>query len=169
MPPGARPTADRVREAVFSALSDVQDASVLDLYAGSGALAIEALSRGAARALLVDRDQAAVDACERNLEAAGVADRGRVQRSAALAMLRSPPPAEAPFDLVLVDPPYEATADAVAGVLDALGRPGWLDAGARVVVERAVREAPVALPSTWEVAWERRYGDTLVVVLREQD
>jgi 16S rRNA (guanine966-N2)-methyltransferase len=151
---------------VFSSLGDVTGASVLDLYAGSGALAIEALSRGAARALLVDSDRAATEACDANLVATRLAKRARVLRAPVMTVLRGRPPAEAPFDLVSCDPPYDAAAADVADMLDALVQPGWLLETARVVVERAAREPLPSLASPWTVAWERRYGDTLVVVLR---
>lgn len=165
-PRAARPTTGRVREALFSALGDPADASVLDLYAGSGALAIEALSRGAARALLVDSDRAAAQACTANLAATRLAERARVRQAPVTTLLRGRVPEEAPFDLVLADPPYGAADDEITGVLDALAQPGWLQRTARVVVERASRE-PFPSPSGhWTVGWERRYGDTLVVVLR---
>ena len=169
VPPGARPTADRVREAVFSALGDVSGSNVLDLFAGSGAAAIEALSRGASRALLVDRDRAAVAACRANLQSAGFESRGRVQARPVATVLRAALPGEAPFDLVFVDPPYAAAPDEVDRVVTALGEPGWLTSGARVVVEGPARGRTVTTPGGWEVGWERRYGDTLVFVLRKQD
>ena len=127
VPDGARPTTGRVREAVFSALGDIAGCAVLDLFAGSGAFAFEALSRGAAHALLVDGDPRSADACRRNLEATGLADRGRVQTGLVSALLDREPPSEAPFDLVSLDPPYETTADDVAGVVARARRPavGW--------------------------------------------
>ena len=167
-PRGARPTTGRVREALFAALGDVTGAAVLDLYAGSGALAIEALSRGAARALLVDRDRAAIEVCAQNLEGARVADRGRVRASRAETVLGAAPPPEAPFDLVFVDPPYDASVDDLSAAIDAIAEPGWLVPGGRIVVERPARQGPVPVPAGWEVGWERKYGDTLVVVLRAQ-
>jgi 16S rRNA (guanine966-N2)-methyltransferase len=169
VPAGARPTAGRVREAVFSTLGDVAGAAVLDLFAGSGAFACEALSRGAAHALLVDADPGAADACRRNLEATGVADRGRVHAGLVSAVLEREPPREAPFDLVYLDAPYETSADDVAGAVRALGESGWLQPGARVVVERATRSGAMTVPEPWEVAWERRYGDTLVTILRQPE
>jgi len=168
VPAGARPTTDRVREAVFSALGDVSGTSVLDLFAGSGASAIEALSRGATSALLVDHDRAAVQACRANLDAVGLDAGARVVSRSVAAVVRGAPPAEAPFDLVFVDAPYETPAPEVEAVVGALGAPGWLAPRARVVVERPARGEPVAAPAGWEVTWTRRYGDTLVVVLREQ-
>ena len=165
--PDVRPTKDMVREAVFSALASrgalVVDA-VLDLYAGSGALGIEALSRGAAGALFVEADAAAAAVITQNLETIGFAGRGTVVRSDVGRFLAAPPPRAAPFDLVFADPPY-ATDDAELGaVLGALLAPGLLAPDATVVVERpagAVVTAPDELPATWE----RTFGDTLVVFL----
>jgi len=164
-PRGSRPTTGRVREALFSALGDMHDRSVLELFAGSGALAIEALSRGAAHAVLVESDRSAVDACTANLEATRSTDRATVLASTVGTVLARRPPVRAPFDLVLLDPPYDTSVDEVRGVVDALRAPGWLAPGARVVVERSVRSAPLVLPDGWAVGWERKYGDTLVVVL----
>jgi 16S rRNA (guanine966-N2)-methyltransferase len=166
-----RPTTDRVKESVFAALGDtrLRAAVVLDLYAGSGALAIEALSRGADRAVLVDREHAAVDAMERNVDVTGLAERARVQRGEVAAFVRRRPPAEAPFDLVLLDPPYDLPRAELEGVLDRLAGPGWLASGATVVVEQGTREPPAALPEQWAVTWERGYGDTLVVVATAHD
>jgi len=168
-PRGARPTTGRVREAVYSVLGDVTDASVLDLYAGSGALGIEALSRGARGALLVDVARDAAEACRRNLDATRSADRARVQSAKVEAVLKGSPPPEAPFDLVCCDPPYEAADDTVIGILQDLAAPGWLTDTARVLVERSSRTGlPQPLPAGWEVVWEREYGDTLVAILRHQ-
>lgn len=164
-PSDIRPTTGRVREALFSSLGDLTEMSVLDLFAGSGALGIEALSRGAARAVLVDADRTAVDAIATNLAATRLGERARVQQAAAGTLVRGRLPSEAPFDLVLADPPYGAGDEAVTDMIGALAAPGWLNEGARVVIERAAREPfPPVLPP-WIVGWERRYGDTLVVVL----
>jgi 16S rRNA (guanine966-N2)-methyltransferase len=161
-----RPTTERVREAVYSSLgSDVVDASVLDLYAGTGALAIEALSRGAARAVLVDADRAAADLGRRNLAATGFADVARVVEGTAAGFLALPPPPEAPFALVTCDPPY-ATPDAdIAAVLTALTAPGWLAPDATAVVERGVRTPVDPVPPGWRLRFARAYGDTLVTLL----
>ncbi|MGQ0802289.1 MAG: 16S rRNA (guanine(966)-N(2))-methyltransferase RsmD [Actinomycetota bacterium] len=162
----ARPTTDRVKESLFGALGDhrLRDASVLDLYAGSGALAIEALSRGAAGALLVEQDADAVAAIERNLEATGFADRARVRRGDVGRLLAGAPPPEAPFALLFLDPPYDTPAVEVAAVLGQVAAPGWLVPGATVVVERGAFGDPPTLPAAWAIAWERAYGDTLVSV-----
>jgi 16S rRNA (guanine966-N2)-methyltransferase len=161
-----RPTADRVKEALFAALGPgrLLGAVVLDCYAGSGALAIEALSRGATRAMLIDRDPLAVDAIRRNLRTTGFADQARVQRRGVGSVVRAAPPPEGPFDLVFCDPPYDQPAGKLAGVLAALAEPGWLAADATVVVERAASAGPPLLPPGWGVTWSRVYGDTLVVL-----
>lgn len=171
-PSGARPTTDRAREALFSALGErVVDSVILDLYAGSGAVAIEALSRGAQRAVLVDDDPQAIEACETNLAATRTTERASVHRIAVERFLAAGAPPEAPFDLVYCDPPYDTADDAVAAVLTALAAPGWRAEGARVIVERPVprsraSEAQVSpWPPGWAVAWERKYGDTLVTML----
>jgi 16S rRNA (guanine966-N2)-methyltransferase len=165
-PPGerVRPTTDRVKESLFAALGPARlvGARVLDLYAGTGGLAIEALSRGAAVALLVERDPEALRAIAVNLEATGLGGRARVHRGDAGALLAGPPPAEAPFDLVLLDPPYDLSDEPLARVLEALARPGWAAAEATVVVERAGGASLPPLPSGWRSTWERRYGDTLL-------
>jgi len=163
----ARPTTDRVKESLFGALGPdrLVDASVLDLYAGSGALAIEGLSRGATRAVLVERDHAAVTAIRRNLATTRLRDRARVQASTVATFLAGKPPAERPFDLVFIDPPYAVTFGELARVLNGLDRTGWLAEGATVVVERASGAGPAPTPEGWETTWERAYGDTLVTVL----
>jgi 16S rRNA (guanine966-N2)-methyltransferase len=161
-----RPTADRVKEALFAALGPdrLLGATVLDCYAGSGALAIEALSRGAARAVLVDRDPLAVDVIRRNLRSTGLLDRARVQRRGVTAFVRGDPPPDAPFGLVFCDPPYDQPAGELAGVLAALAEPGWVDPGGTIVVERAASAGPPAFPAGWGVTWSRVYGDTLLVL-----
>jgi 16S rRNA (guanine966-N2)-methyltransferase len=151
-----RPTADRVREAVFSILGPVEGLSVLDLFAGSGALGIEALSRGAASATFVERDPRAVAAIRRNLEALGV--EAPVHRRDALAFLRS---GAGPFELVFVDPPYDS-ADRVAAALSG-ALPPLLTYTARIVTESDKR---VPLELALPLERERVYGDTRIAVHR---
>ena len=162
-PANSRPTTDRVREALFSALgaARIAGAAVLDLYAGSGALAIEALSRGARIAVLVDRHRDAVEACRTNLESTGLTERARVVPLGVDAFLRTPP-AEAPFDLVFADPPYEMADVDLSATLERLRSPGWLTPDGVVVVERSKGSTP---PGGWIVGWERTYGDTLVSIV----
>jgi 16S rRNA (guanine966-N2)-methyltransferase len=165
-----RPTTERVREAVFASLGgETVGASVLDLYAGTGAMAIEALSRGASRAVLVDSDRAAASLCRRNLGATDLDDAGRVVEAAVTAFLALPPPREAPFALVTCDPPY-ATPDAEIGaVLVALTAPGWLAPDATAVIERGVRTPVDPVPRGWRLRNARAYGDTLVTLLTAGD
>jgi len=162
----ARPTTDRLKEALFSSLgARVHDATVLDLYAGSGALAIEALSRGAGRAVLVDSDLAATAAIRANLATTGFEDSARIERIAVERFVTAPI-RDAPFDLVFLDPPYELASAVVAEVLAALAATGALTDDATVVVERAKDGEPVVLPAGWGIEKERAYGDTLLVVAR---
>ena len=167
VPKGAntRPTTDRVKESVFGALgaNRLVGANVLDGYAGCGALAIEALSRGAERATLVDRDPRAVAAIRRNLISTKCGDRAMLQRRGFSGYLRGRTP-ETPFDLVFLDPPYEMTGAELGVVLELLTVPGWLSPEAGVVIERPAAAGPPPIPKGWEVAWERAYGDTLVVL-----
>lgn len=169
VPPGdaVRPTADRVKEAVFSALDArglVDGAAVLDLWAGTGALAIEALSRGAERALVVERDPAVAQLAAENLAVCGFTEVGRVEIRDVMTATAAPPPPEAPFDLVVADPPYEAEATEIEAVLAALRAPGWLADDATIVVERRAGREPFR-PGGWRVSWERSFGDTLVAFL----
>ncbi|MDX6632959.1 MAG: hypothetical protein QOG26_964 [Solirubrobacterales bacterium] len=150
-----RPTADRVREAIFSILGDVAGAAVLDLYSGTGALGIEALSRGAARATLVDTD---TSAARRNLATLGLEDRAEVVRGDALRFLRDDSQA-GPYDLVFCDPPYRLASRIEQDLATLI--PPRLGPSARVIVESAARE-PIRLGLP--VLTERRYGDTAVTV-----
>lgn len=149
---GVRPTTGRVREAIFSMLGPMEGLRVLDLYCGTGALGIEALSRGAAEATLVDTNPAVA---RRNLEALGLAGRGRMVRSDAVRFLDRTP--ESAFDLILCDPPYGLDQDQTAKLDPLLRR--VLARGGRLIVESSPqRPIEIALP----LARERSYGDTLV-------
>ena len=150
-----RPTSDRVREALFSILGDITGAHVLDLFAGSGALAIEALSRGAAQATLVDSSAAAVTAIRRNLERLGA--EAIVYRAGALAYLQRARGSSPQYDLVFLDPPYRQ-ASGLSERLSAALVP-VLAPQARVVAESDRRD-PLKLDL--ELLDERRYGDTVI-------
>jgi 16S rRNA (guanine966-N2)-methyltransferase len=153
-----RPTGDRVREALFAILGGrVEGARVLDLFAGTGALAIEALSRGASSAVLVEQAAPAVEVIRANLDALGLAERCRVRRTRAEAYLRTQ--RDGPFDLVLLDPPYAASVGLVAGLLGRLARTA-LAPGAVVVVEAAARSEAPPWPPGLVPERPRRYGDT---------
>jgi 16S rRNA (guanine966-N2)-methyltransferase len=158
---GTRPTADRAREGLFSTLESLTgtlaSARVLDLYAGSGAVGLEALSRGAAAALMVDSDDAAVRVIRGNVDTLGLPGAevrmGRAERLVAAA------PATEPFDVAFLDPPYELDDETVRGVLgDALAN-GWLAPGAVVAVERVTRGGPWTWPAGYSPLRSRRYGE----------
>lgn len=153
-----RPTSDRVREALFAMLGDLAGARALDLFAGSGALGIEALSRGAAEAVLVERDALALRALRANLDALGLAPpRASVRAIDARAGLRSARRRKETYDLLFIDPPYSQARDWGPELSTAL--PPLLRPAARVVVE-SDRRAPVQLGL--ELDRERRYGDTTI-------
>ncbi|RJQ76111.1 16S rRNA (guanine(966)-N(2))-methyltransferase RsmD [Pseudonocardiaceae bacterium YIM PH 21723] len=160
-PKGTRPTSDRVREALFSALDtmfDWQDARVLDLYAGSGALGLEALSRGAELATFVESHRPAAEILRRN--AAGIGfeiDLRIAQVDTVLAQ-----GTERDYDLIMSDPPYDVPNDAVTKNLAALTDNGWAGTDTLVVVERAVRAREFDWPAGWEPLRSRKYGDTML-------
>jgi 16S rRNA (guanine966-N2)-methyltransferase len=149
-----RPTADRVREALFSMLGDVTGAHVLDLYAGSGALGIEALSRGAESAVFVERDPRAVAAIERNLESLGLQE--EVLRQDVGRFLRR---GSGTFDLVFCDPPYDSASRLAGPLTERLLEVTSEDA--RIVTESDKRN-PLELP--FPLVTERTYGDTRIAI-----
>jgi 16S rRNA (guanine966-N2)-methyltransferase len=161
-PPGraTRPTSDRVREALFSILGPLDGIRVVDLYAGSGALGIEALSRGAAEAVFVERDPRAVAVLRANLEALGA--EAQVRRTDVLAALRDARERGETYDLALCDPPYRL-APGLGGSLGEALVP-VLAQGARVVTE-SDRRTPLDLDPL-PLTDERRYGDTLIRIHR---
>jgi 16S rRNA (guanine966-N2)-methyltransferase len=158
---GTRPTSERVREAMFSALEaavDIDGAHVLDLYAGTGALGLEALSRGAASATFVESDRSALDVLRRNTATVGLP--GTVVLPGAVESVLADRAAE-PFDIVLADPPYAVTEQQVALVLDRLTTNGWLAGHGVLVLERAAKTAEPTLPDGLTMIRSRRYGDTM--------
>ncbi|MDZ7280580.1 16S rRNA (guanine(966)-N(2))-methyltransferase RsmD [Sphingomonas sanguinis] len=156
-----RPTADRTREALFSMLTarlgDFEGLAVGDFFAGSGALGIEALSRGAASCLFVEQDRAALDALRANL--AKLEAKGDVRASSVMAL----GPARAPLDLILMDPPYGTGAGSVA--LDKLTRLGWVGAGTWVSIETAKQEEIELAGFTVDVS--RVHGKARLTLLRQ--
>ena len=161
-PRGTRPTSDRVREALFAALEHdpgLAGANVLDLCAGSGALGLEALSRGAAHALFVESDRRAAAVLRRNIAELGLAG-AEVRVAPAASVLAGP--AQRSYDLLLVDPPYEVPDAEVAGWLAAAAEHGWLAEGATAMVERSARGGPFGWPAQLRGVRERRYGDTVL-------
>jgi 16S rRNA (guanine966-N2)-methyltransferase len=167
-PAGAqtRPTADRVREAFFSALhtmTDLADARFADLYAGSGAVGLEALSRGAGHALLVESDARAARVIRDNIVALRLDAVARLNTAPVSRVLESPPEG-GPYDVVFADPPYAVTDDEVADVQRALVANDWLAEDAVVVFERSTRTAVRGQPLSWvdgvTADRSRRYGET---------
>jgi 16S rRNA (guanine966-N2)-methyltransferase len=152
-----RPTSDRVREALFSILGNIEGARVLDLYAGSGALAIEALSRGAASATLVENDRDALAAIRANLEPLADAE-AEVVRGDALTWLRG---IRGPYDLVFLDPPYSSAGKLAEPLSQAL--PAALSSNALIVSESDKRD-PLTLAFPLED--ERTYGNTRIAIHR---
>jgi 16S rRNA (guanine966-N2)-methyltransferase len=161
-PAGVRPTGDRAREGLFNSLStllDLDGAAVLDLYAGSGALGLEALSRGAASVVFVESGPRVLPVLRANLDAVGLPG-GRVVAGSVPTVVAGPPPAR--FDLVLADPPYATPVAEVLGVLESLVSGGWLAEDAVVVVERSSREEPWEWPTPLTGVRDRRYGEALL-------
>jgi 16S rRNA (guanine966-N2)-methyltransferase len=158
-PQGTRPTSERVRESLFNALEsagELAGARVLDLYAGSGALGLEALSRGAEDALFVESDRRAVQVLRGNvaeLALGGSVRAGQVESVLAQAT-------EKPFDLVLADPPYAVGAARLGVILAALGAGGWVAEDGLVIVERAQRDGEPDWPAGFVPLRSMRHGDT---------
>lgn len=160
-PKGTRPTTDRVREALFNVLAarlDFDGLHVLDLYAGSGALGLESLSRGASSVLFVEHDRRAADVIARNIATVGIPG-ATVRRGTVATVLAG---AGTPMDLVFADPPYEVGSGEVEQMLALLAGNGWLASDAVVIVERAASSAPLTWPGDWTAWPERRYGDTRI-------
>jgi len=168
VPEGVRPVSDMAREGVFSSLGAiVPEARVLDLYAGTGAMGMEALSRGAEHAVLVERDRAAVRAIRDNLGRTRLAEQAEIVAGDVTRFVTRDDKSQGPFELVLADPPYEAPLDEVEGVLEALSA-GWLSGeGSRVVLTRPSRSSTLVIPVHFSVARRLTYGDTLVLIIRE--
>ena len=165
-PPGVRPVSDRAREGVFSSLGDlVRGARVLDLYAGTGALGIEALSRGAASAVFVERAPRAHAAIRENLRRTGLAERATLVRGGVERFLDRA--VERAFDLIFLDPPYAADA-ALRSALERLNASGSMAEDATVLVTRASRDPNDVIPVDWAVAKRLTYGDSVVMLLRNQ-
>ncbi len=169
VPPGVRPTTDRVRESLFASLGVLEEARVLDLFAGTGALGLEAYSRGAARVVFVERSRRVGRALERRLDALGLGETEAlsiVQCAADVALRRLRERDEAPFDLAFLDPPYEEGSAETARetTLQSLLESGLLQAHATVVVEGPTRHPLAPVPGA-RVTDERRYGDTLLTWL----
>ena len=171
-PPGSRtrPTTDRVREGLFSAVAawagtaDAPSDEALaglafaDLYAGSGAVGLEAASRGAGPVLLVESDKRTAGVTTRNVRDLGLPARVRTGKVETVVAA----PSDQAYDVVFLDPPYELAGETLAGVLQALSDGGWLAAGALLVVERSRRTAEPVWPLVVVDTWSRTYGETVL-------
>ena len=172
MPPGdrARPTTDRVREALFSAITawagraaepverSLSGLAFCDLYAASGAVGLEAASRGATRVLLIEREPRTAQLGRRNAEALGL--RVDVVISSVERILRRPP--ASPFDIVFADPPYDLDTATVSAQIEQLVLNSWVDRGSLIVVERSSRTPPLLWPDAATRRWSRAYGETIL-------
>ncbi len=157
-----RPTADRAREGMFATvlavLGGLDGAAVLDLYAGSGAVGLEALSRGASDVLLVEAESRAARVIRQNIALVGLPGVQLITDKVDRVLARGPGDAP-PRDFVFADPPYAVGDDELARMLTALVRHGWLARGALLAVERSTRSGPPAWPVGYETDRSRRYGD----------
>ncbi|MGW5971501.1 16S rRNA (guanine(966)-N(2))-methyltransferase RsmD [Streptomyces sp. NPDC055186] len=165
VPPGngTRPTSDRAREGLFSTWQallggPLEGERVLDLYAGSGAVGLEALSRGAGHALLVEADARAVRTVRENIRALGLPG-ADIRPGKAEQVVRTPPPATGPYDLVFLDPPYSVSDDDLREILLTLRSGGWLAEEAVVTVERSTRGGEFGWPPGFDAIRARRYGE----------
>jgi 16S rRNA (guanine(966)-N(2))-methyltransferase RsmD len=168
-PPGSdtRPTSDRVREALFSsleAMTALEGCRFVDLYAGSGAVGLEAASRGAAAVLLVESDARASRTARANIAALDLADRCRISTARLPAALSTQP--TEPYDVIFADPPYAAAEAEIATLLGNLVEYDWLAAGAIVVLERSARTPPQAAVEGVTPVQSRRYGESVLWYLR---
>lgn len=170
---GTRPLSDKVKQALFSMVEsehpDIWERPMLDLFAGSGAAGIEALSRGAPAAVLVEKDGRAVAVIGRNLERTHLAGEATVVRQDVLTWLATPPAAPASFGCVVLDPPYAQVSDLLAA-LERLGDPaaGWLDAEAVVVAKHFWKDAPPARVGELVRRRDRRFGETALSMYRRE-
>jgi 16S rRNA (guanine966-N2)-methyltransferase len=160
-----RPTSDRAREGLFativSMVGSLAGSRVLDLYAGSGAVGLEALSRGAEHVLLVESGARAGRVIRANIEAIGLPGAEVVTDRVERVLARGPerPAGSGRYDIVFADPPYALAGEAVSGMLGALAGQAWLAPGALVIVERATRSGPVSWPAGFVPDRARRYGE----------
>ncbi|TMS00777.1 16S rRNA (guanine(966)-N(2))-methyltransferase RsmD [Nonomuraea basaltis] len=164
VPPGrgTRPTSDRAREGIFLTLDSLyglRDARVMDLYAGSGAIGLEALSRGAAEAVLVESDPRAVRTIKANIQSLGLEGAGVVADKVERALAKTP---DAPYDIVFADPPYAVSDSEVLRVLELLRDNGWLVDEGLVAFERESRGKALMWPEGYVEERVRRYGEASV-------
>jgi 16S rRNA (guanine966-N2)-methyltransferase len=157
---------DRMKESVFSSLGDVEGLSVLDLYAGSGALGLEALSRGAKNAIFVESAREAMVKLRENVDTTGLSDRADIVWAEVSSVIGKD--AHERVDLIFVDPPYSMPYTNVLADLEALVTGGWLSDEGRVVLHRPAKERRPQ-PFGLQITWERDYGQSSVYVFSHED
>jgi 16S rRNA (guanine966-N2)-methyltransferase len=163
---GTRPMTDRMKEAIFSALGDIDGDKVLDLYAGSGALGLEALSRGGVRAVFVESSREAITKLEQNLKITGLGRRAGVEWIEVGQYLRRP--AEERMDLIFVDPPYSRAVTDVVDDLEAIVMGGFLAEDGRIVLHRPAKERTIN-PLGLDRVWDREYGQSRISVFTHEE
>ena len=163
---GTRPMTDRMKESLFSALGDLKGAKVLDLYAGSGALGLEALSRGAKKAIFVENARDAIVKLEQNIETTKFQRKTEVLWADVSATLSRG--ATERMDLIFLDPPYNVSVPAVRADLEALVTGGFLADDGRIVVHRPHKESKLK-PFGLQLEWEREYGQSRILVFRHEE
>jgi 16S rRNA (guanine966-N2)-methyltransferase len=169
VPPGVRPLSDRAREGLFSSLGDrVDGARVLDLFAGTGATGIEALSRGAVHCIFVEAAQRVTETVRENLRRTKLEGLGEAVTADALAFLRRRRAADT-WDLAILDPPYESGSPYLDEVLTELAAGERLAPGFTVVLTRGAKGSAPVVPLQWAAARELRYGDSILTLYRRAD
>ncbi|HZA39341.1 MAG TPA: 16S rRNA (guanine(966)-N(2))-methyltransferase RsmD [Actinomycetota bacterium] len=163
---GTRPMTDRMKESLFSAIGDVDGVSVLDLYAGSGSLGLEALSRGAAQAIFIENARDAIIKLNENIEATGLGDRAKVEWAEVGPILKRG--ATERVDLIFIDPPYSTSPDSVLADLEALVMGGYLADKGRIVLHRPTKERKLK-PLGLKLLWEREYGQSAIYMWAHDD
>lgn len=169
VPKATRPTSDRTRELLFSILDQYDrpsDYRVADIFAGTGALGLEAISRGAAFAVFVETDSAARASIRRNGEALGVMGKCRILKRDARHLGGPPANADKGFDLIFMDPPYAC--DLVVPCLQSLRAGGWIHATSLICIEES-RRVEIALPAGFDLCDQRIYGDSQLMIIRPND
>jgi 16S rRNA (guanine966-N2)-methyltransferase len=163
---GTRPMADRMKESLFSSLGEFDGLRILDLYAGSGSLGLEALSRGAERSLFVENAQDAIQKLRQNVDATGLEDRSEVLWADVSSTLARP--AEDRVDLIFLDPPYSMPTATVRQDLEAIVMGGWLADDGRVVLHRPVKDSRFD-PFGLKIVWQREYGQSQIYVFAHEE
>jgi 16S rRNA (guanine966-N2)-methyltransferase len=163
---GTRPMTDRMKESLFSALGDFSGLKVLDLYAGSGSLALEAISRGAKKAVCVENARDAIVKLEENIEATGFKDEVEVNWVDVKSTLNRP--GDERMDLIFVDPPYNMSVTDVQSDLEAIVMNGYLEDDGRIVVHRPLKERRLH-PLGLDLEWERNFGQSHIYVFVHEE